>query len=725
MDLIDKIKCSNCSVDIDILRLADHVCVTTPPKAVEPTSPKLDRAATFGSSSFNKRLEDEPRSRPPPPKIDSYAANKPFLAPDLTLAPSPLSNHSDSVSRSPVSFGDGRSPYQMNRSATSPMPRPLAPDLTPNMDSAFPPFPTRRNATPTSAKPESRDRLGPSYPQQYAAPSPLFAPVSPRTNGGESVLKRMNTIAPGPFDGRRPSTSGSGGPRTPVQDAQPRGHRRTNTQGSTKSNGFAPNHRTSLASTVSHGSNGGNGMSLRQKNGIGGSAMAPPPPPPRTTPQEEGIDAFLQRLQEETMRPSKIGQESRSKTYPIRKESRDVDERQASPVDSRSPPRRPTDIELSNVTPRSNNAFPPRGSSRDESQSTLLRKDLPPLPPVPSYARDTTEQVYTPSDSGHSEDSYASSGFRSAASSRSSPPSSEAAHSRQASRIGRSDYLSEEPMRRTYSPEPFIEPRSAPWVPENRRRNESSSRGRAAEPRVDSRFASPPPADRSRNESSSRGRAPESRPQIPSKAPELPLDPAIQLGLPFDEPNERKSLRDPALNFAPSPPRSPSPQRRMPPPARRPTTANKGKCRGCAEPIVGKSVKDSSGRLTGRYHKECFVCRTCSSPFPTAEFYVFENHPYCEHHYHKLNDSICRSCNRGIEGQYLETDQRLKFHPRCFTCSSCRIVLRDDYYQIGGRNFCERHAFPAVEKQNGFLGIGPGGRGRNVQKRRTRMMMMV
>ena len=63
-----------------------------------------------------------------------------------------------------------------------------------------------------------------------------------------------------------------------------------------------------------------------------------------------------------------------------------------------------------------------------------------------------------------------------------------------------------------------------------------------------------------------------------------------------------------------------------------------------------------------------FVCRTCRYPFETAEFYVLNNHPHCERHYHELNRSLCQSCDRGIEGQYLETDKREKFHPACLSC---------------------------------------------------------
>jgi hypothetical protein len=174
-------------------------------------------------------------------------------------------------------------------------------------------------------------------------------------------------------------------------------------------------------------------------------------------------------------------------------------------------------------------------------------------------------------------------------------------------------------------------------------------------------------------------------------------------------------------------------------------TIGKPICRGCSLPIEGKSVKAADGRLTGRWHKACFVCRSCHEPFTTADFYVINNEPYCERHYHEQNGSICAGCNRGIEGQYTETTstlpgrggappERKKFHPRCFTCRECRVVLVDDYFEISGNVFCERHAFAVMRAQqarmapNGFGRGGPRGMqdrsGLKAERRTTKLMMM-
>ena len=131
-------------------------------------------------------------------------------------------------------------------------------------------------------------------------------------------------------------------------------------------------------------------------------------------------------------------------------------------------------------------------------------------------------------------------------------------------------------------------------------------------------------------------------------------------------------------------PLPPPPQAPLPRPPR--TAAKKGNCKGCGNPIMGKSVSSADGRLTGRYHKPCFVCKTCKEPFQTTDFYVMNNHPYCSRHYHQLNESLCKTCDQGIEGQYLETELKQKFHPHCFTCH-VRLIIPPGRRDVFTNNF--------------------------------------
>ncbi|KAI8959861.1 hypothetical protein F5Y11DRAFT_287515 [Daldinia sp. FL1419] len=172
--------------------------------------------------------------------------------------------------------------------------------------------------------------------------------------------------------------------------------------------------------------------------------------------------------------------------------------------------------------------------------------------------------------------------------------------------------------------------------------------------------------------------------------------------------------QDPRLDMPAIPPVPPTPMDREDPaiqrglsssPPARPvhnrqasrSVGSRGNCKACKQLITGKSISSADGRLTGRYHKACFVCTTCQEPFSSATFYVLNDQPYCEQHYHRLNGSLCGSCNSGIEGQYLEDESSSKYHPSCFRCGDCGIVLRDGYFDVDGRSYCERDAWRRMQ----------------------------
>ncbi|KAJ5787902.1 Zinc finger LIM-type [Penicillium paradoxum] len=201
-------------------------------------------------------------------------------------------------------------------------------------------------------------------------------------------------------------------------------------------------------------------------------------------------------------------------------------------------------------------------------------------------------------------------------------------------------------------------------------------------------------------------------PPIPAAffSPDSPTDPSINRGgLSLIAERHVKPLAQIAAKPKESIPSKPTqPQRSFTAPVPQtpvpqtptPTTArSKGKCKGCNEVITGKSISSSDGRLTGRYHRGCFVCFECHSPFQTADFYVLNNRPFCAQHYHERNGSLCAGCHTGIEGHYLETVERnpagpdrRRFHPQCLQCRTCHVLLKGDYFEWNGEVFCERDA---------------------------------
>jgi hypothetical protein len=198
-------------------------------------------------------------------------------------------------------------------------------------------------------------------------------------------------------------------------------------------------------------------------------------------------------------------------------------------------------------------------------------------------------------------------------------------------------------------------------------------------------------------------------PPIPAAffSPDSPTDPAInKTGLSLiaegqEMPQIPTTAKPRESVSRPSPPQrsftAPIPQ--IPQTPTRSATRTKGTCKGCNEPITGKSISSSDGRLTGRYHRGCFVCFECHSPFPTADFYVLNNRPFCAQHYHERNGSLCAGCHTGIEGHYLETVERnparpdrRRFHTQCLQCRTCHVLLKGDYFEWNGEVFCERDA---------------------------------
>jgi hypothetical protein len=451
-----------------------------------------------------------------------------------------------------------------SRSATSTLPRslrPPTPELESNLDSAFPLFPSRAHTAPMELRGVDKSRTG----QLYVEPSPLHAPLSPRTTGGGNVLQRMNTIAPGPFGIQSAQIPGSDRPR---DTAQSRGHQRNRSskgslgpQSAVPRSALPPNRDEPTSNTQRPSTSGSeksqrrtgfDGSDLRNKNFLDQLATSP-----WFSKQEvHDSQSVLQPPERET---NNLRPESRSRAFPM-------------DVQSKPLPRRPMDRSYDSVERRPSTSGS-LGHSKDADSSFV------PWSAELRRSRDQEDATYhKPTLSRSSTGSGSGSGSGSdtrTASSRSTPPASG-----------------------TYR------------KPRRRPSDTSNIDGLLKEIQSSMRLQQPTNAMTKDTETSAS--APQSI-DVTKKEPETPRNArfAGPPGIPVSPRDLGLSGRD----IAPRPPKpsmspidTPSKGIDNKPSFRRPAAA-KGNCRGCGEPIKGKSVSSADGRLTGRYHKQCRCCK--------------------------------------------------------------------------------------------------------------------
>ena len=609
-----------------------------------------------------------------------------------------------------------------------------------SQDSAFPIFPNAksRGTTPTtpsdSTRPPVSDvRIDQTQNDQFG----VFAPLSPRRLGGDDVMNRLKALSPGPFD--------------TAKSRDLRGHKKTSTASSIEDFIRSPNQYSARSSGNTGHSKNDSQSSAASSLVRKGSAERRHHPTTSTDLAVQGrsgsADSYrigpLESSAKQSQPMPSLGQIGRSQTSPPLESGKSGDfgsiaERtQAKPSKHRPTPSlaaaiRPLD-EIGSMSsfkpsrslrsrkpPATTETPEPMPTSQPESRADQRYQDTPPVPkPSCALGFGIGNPYHFSTESNSSNDSAGSDIHT--ASSRSSPPLNESPQRMKKADTSRLDKLMGEfqldlensstsreepapgPTRRANPPPSFSRPLyNRPTEPAPRDQDPDRDPIRAP--------AQPPPPSRHSPQEESRWR--------PSNKGDLAPPPSLQ--------------RSPPPSPSQPAPLSSRPAHKPRPSNNNTTTTNKGTCRGCSLPISGKSVSSADGRLTGRYHKGCFVCQTCKSPFQTSDFYVLQNQPYCARHYHVLNGSLCRACDRGIEGQYLETEAREKFHARCFSCQDCGRVLREEYFEVGGRAYCEAHAFRGGGGGAGFLGTGndeqgrrAGGSGRRYPERRTTRLMMM
>ncbi|KAI0470681.1 hypothetical protein GGR56DRAFT_140106 [Xylariaceae sp. FL0804] len=619
------IKCSNCGNQVEISMMGEHLC-SGAESASEPPPPMPDLLGGAFSSLKQNVFDKFARA---PPAVDTLAANKAPTKPDQLT---PVSASTGSQAISPKTPTNGR------------------PSTGAQGDDYFAPVIAGSPRRPGgyggfSAEPESYEPDAP-----YGASPPKQAP---------SLLKRMDTITPGPFEMKRPGAKNAFSRSSSRDDAQ-------NSNDDLLQLGTSLERPSTAASGSSATSGGASLPRVPRKNGYGGFGP----------PQREGEDF--------EMRPA--GLSKRSDTFPnttLRSTNDDLDSDGPSRMLS-APGLRPDRLRR----PSNNQGDRPSMTRERSSRPSFGTRDTSrPPPPRTSLMRASTRNasnlsvnladefgVGNPYHSPSVSQSSSNSGF--SGETQPSQPSSNTSPARSTkSRAGPRRQLSDttgfdalmndlQTSMNAMSPIP-----PSPVVPE------------------------PTPAAKGYSVRTSSRRAP---PEGLRVDPSIPVTQGLRLGSPIKSPRTPGlygDRLDPAVQGGQTRSRDPGSHNRQPSRGARP----RGDCKACRKPITGKSVSSADGRLTGRYHKACFVCTTCQEPFSSSTFYVLNDQPYCEQHYHKLNGSLCASCNRGIEGQYLEDEVPQKYHPGCFRCGDCGTVLRDGYFDVDGQSYCERDAWKRIQ----------------------------
>ncbi|XP_056601766.1 LIM domain kinase 2 [Triplophysa dalaica] len=101
-------------------------------------------------------------------------------------------------------------------------------------------------------------------------------------------------------------------------------------------------------------------------------------------------------------------------------------------------------------------------------------------------------------------------------------------------------------------------------------------------------------------------------------------------------------------------------------------------CTGC-----GGSIQDAFHVkvLQDAWHNSCFQCSVCFDLL-TNWYFEKEGRLYCHKHYCEKFGELCHGCSLLMTGPAMVAGD-YKYHPECFVCLSCRVVIEDrDTYAL-------------------------------------------
>ncbi|CAK7223490.1 hypothetical protein SCUCBS95973_005197 [Sporothrix curviconia] len=720
------IKCSSCGQEIEISMMGEHICGKGAEEAAAPKQPppsNFDQFMSYGSKSNNttnvnnsSRIyndnnasygydsRDQNRSNRLPPKVDTSAANRSYYrAGQLT----PVSNSSGSQSVSPktpvgMMMGGGGGGGMRTGGLGGP-----SRGLDRGNDRG-------NNGGNEYFEPKIAGEFdSPRRPGDYgglddvAYPPPTSSPKRQQPN----LLQRMNTIAPGPFD--MSSGAGSGGLARKPTNARNAFPRQASNSDYSRENTEKAGNYTAASNSNGNGNRSNSNDDDFQPPSFNRAGTFPrlseSAEPPSRTPSAPGPRPDRSRRQPDNMSNyndaygnNNNNNYNNSPTYGGNPYS-----------NGNSPPsdhmRRPSmGPDTSRAPPPRTSLLRPRTSGRDGSSSGSSNGSIPqinlaaefgignPYHSASNSMSSTVSSVLSrpgvPFSSSQS--SFSSASSFSTSSSTNSLSNANNVREQQRPKPSTNNGSNNNNMPDFDSLMSDLQSMNTRDEPEPVRRPSQDDRGRAGG------YGGFGNNNNNNNNNSGYGSyngsrsSPDRRPQSRGRND---VRDDMDRGYGVNLHREPSRARDSSLGrsntraagaAAAAPPSMPS----------MPSIPSRGNCKACGDLITGKSVSSADGRLTGRYHKACFVCTTCSEPFSSATFYVHDDKPYCERHYHAVNGSLCGTCNIGIEGPYLADEADTKHHPNCFVCGDCQQPLRDGYFEVSGGVYCERDALKRVQQ---------------------------
>jgi len=119
--------------------------------------------------------------------------------------------------------------------------------------------------------------------------------------------------------------------------------------------------------------------------------------------------------------------------------------------------------------------------------------------------------------------------------------------------------------------------------------------------------------------------------------------------------------------------------------------ARQGNCKRCGKMLEGNILKLPGGS----YHTDCFTCKVCNVSLAGEAVSVDDKDEiYCSDDYDRMFAVKCGSCKMPIVPVRGETTApRLRalgqdFHPECFKCQTCGVMLEDGCYPLDKKPYC-------------------------------------